>query len=256
MTYAIIQAGLEPPSMEQLRTAFAQVPGLTALDVNILGRDAFGILAKGLGGEQAEAMRSALAAVGFEAEAVEDVALPELPPPVKLGKVTLTPAAFVTDNLMGRVTSLEWKSIAVIAAGRARLTDFTKELVNKVVAVPAGRHVELKVVTEAVTKEEKKDHLLLEIITTGAAARYHIVADRPEALLLFQSLGAQRTKDSFQNLNLFVRELVKFAPSAVLNHGAHYMCEGINAPFCYPSQTAFYRESSWLLWMIASGRAE
>ena len=151
---------------------------------------------------------------------------------------------------------MEWKSIAVIAAGRARLTDFSRELVDKVVAVPAGRHIELKVVTEAVTKEEKKDHLLLEMITVGAAARYHVVADRPEALLLFQSLGERRTKDPFANLTLFVRELVKFAPSAVLNHGAHYLCEGINASFCYPSQTAFYREITWLLWMIASGRGE
>ena len=100
-----MQTGLEPPSVEQLRSAFAQVPGLTALDVNILGGDAFGVLAKGLEGEQAEAMRSALAAEGFEAEVVEDAALPELPPPVKLGKVTLTPAAFVTDNLVGRGTA-------------------------------------------------------------------------------------------------------------------------------------------------------
>jgi hypothetical protein len=256
MTYAVMQTALAPPSLEQLKAAFGTVPGLTAVDVHILGRDAFGVVAKGLEREQAEAMRVALSAEGFEAEVVEDVALAELPPAQKLGKVTLTPAAFVTDNLIGGVTSLEWNRIAVIAAGRARLTDFTQELVEKLVAVPEGRHIVWKTVTETVTREEKNDHLLLDIITTGAEARYHVVADRPEALLLFQSLGEQRTKDTFRNLTLFVRELAGFAPSAVLNHGAHYMCEGSNRAFCYASQTAFYREITWLLWMIGSGRAE
>jgi len=256
MTYAVMQTALAPPSMDQLKAAFGKVPGLAAVDVNILGRDAFGVVAKGLEREQAEAMRVALAAEGFEAEVVEDSALAELPPPQKLGKVTLTPAAFVTDNLVGRVTSLEWSRIAVIAAGRARLTDFTQKQVEKQVLVPQGRTFVWKTITETVTREEKHEHLLLEIITTGGEARYHVVADRPEALLLFQSLGEQRSKDAFRNLTLLVRELAGFAPSAVLNHGAHYVCEGSNPAFCYASQTAFYREITWLLWMIASGRAE
>src|ERR1035438_9448548 len=119
----------------------------------------------------------------------------------------------------------------------------------------ASRHFGPKVVTEAVTKEEQKDHLLLEIIPRGLALRYHAVADRLEALLLFQCLGERRGKDAAANLALFVQDLVKFAPAAVLNHGAFYMCEYITPSFSYPSQTAFYREITWLLWMILSGRA-
>jgi hypothetical protein len=125
------------------------------------------------------------------------------------------------------------------------------------VRLPAiGGHVQLRVVTEVVTKEEKNDHLLLEILTTGAALRYHTIADRPEAHLLFQSLGERRVKDSAVNLALFVQELAKFAPGVLLNHGAYYMCENSNPAFTYPSPTTFYREITWLLWMVASGRTQ
>jgi len=111
-------------------------------------------------------------------------------------------------------------------------------------------------VTEAVTKEEQKDHLLLEIIGRGAARRYHTRADRPESLLLFQCLGERRVKDPATNLSLFVQQLATFAPDALPNHGAFYMSENTNPSFTYSSQTAFYREITWLLWMISSGRVQ
>lgn len=241
MTYAVMQTALEPPSSEQLKNAFQSVPGFTALDVNILGRDALGVLVKGLESEQAEAMRSALAAQGVETEIVEDAALPELPPPRRLAKASFTPEALVIDDLVGRTVALEWNRIGVIAAGKTRLTDFTRELVEKTVMKRVGKHYEWKVVLEPETKEAQKDHWLLEIITTGATERYHIVADRPEALLLFQCLGERRTKDASVNLALFVRELAERASLAVLNHGAHYICHGSSQAFCYPNQTAFYR---------------
>jgi len=256
MTYAVMQTGLEPPSAEQLKDTFQAVPGLTAMDVNTLGRDAYGVLVKGFELERASAMQSALAAQGVETEVVEDTVLTELPPPRQLTKVDFTPEALGMYDLMGRIVSLEWKDIVVIAAGRTRLTEFTRDLVNKVVTRPAGRHFELKVVTKPLTKETQKDHLLLEIITSGAAVRYHAVADRPEAHLLFHCLGDQQEKDSAVNLARFVQEMAKCAPGAVLNHGAHYMCEQCNPAFYYPSQTAFYREITWLLWMISSGRVQ
>lgn len=199
MTYAVMQTGLEPPSAEQLKNTFQKVPGLTALDVNTLGRDAFGVLVKGFELERASAMQSALAAQGVETQVVEDAVLTELPPPRQLTRVDFTPEALGIYDWMGRLVPLEWKDILVIAAGRARLTEFTRDLVNKVVMRPAGRHFELKTVTEAVTKETQKDHLLLEIITSGAAIRYHAVADRPEAHLLFHCLRDWQGKDSAVN---------------------------------------------------------
>ena len=254
MTYAVMQTGLEPPSAEQLKKAFQEVPGLTAMDVTILGKDAYGVLVKGFELDRASAMQSALAAQGVETEVVDDAALTELPPPRPLTKVEFAPEALGIYDLMGRSVPLEWKNISVIAAGRVPLVDFARDLVSKVVTRPAGRHVDLKVVTEVVTREEQKKHLLLEIITCGGELRYHAVADRLEAHLLFQCLGQRRGKDPAANLALFVRDVARFAPGAVLNHGAYYMCENSDPSFSYPSKTAFYREITWLLWMVSSGR--
>jgi hypothetical protein len=112
----------------------------------------------------------------------------------------------------------------------------------------------MKLVTQAETTEEQNDHWLLEIITGGAALRCRAMADQPEAMLLFQCLGERRGRDPAGNLTLFVQELAKFAPAAVFNHGAFFMRENGDASFSYPSQTAFYREITWLLWMVSSGR--
>jgi hypothetical protein len=254
MTYAVMQKGLEPPSAEQLRNAFQQVPGLTAFDGTTLGRDAFGVLMKGGKLDQATALQSALAAQGVETEVVEDAVLAELPTPRLLTKVEFTPKGLGIYDVLGRCVPLEWNSIEVIAAGKVRLTEFEHDLVSKLVTRSNEDYAALRMVTQAVTKEAQADHLLLEILTTGAAARYHAVADRPEAHLLFQSLGERRGKDPAQNLSRFVQELAKAAPAAVLNHGAYFMCEEGDPSFAYPSRTAFYREITWLLWIDATGR--
>ena len=253
MTYAVMQTELEPPTAEQLKNAFQKVPGLTAMDGNVLGRDAYGVVVTGFERERASAMQSALAAQGVETEMVEDSVLTAPPAPRELGKVEFTPEALQIEDCMGKSFSLEWGEIWIIAAGRARLTDFTNELVNKVVT-QAGRDYTPVLVTASVTKEEQKEHLLLEVITHGAAVRYHAKADLPGAQLLFQSLGQRRTKNPGANLTLFVQELAKFAPAAFLNHGACQMRDGENRAFVYPSKTAFYREITWLMWMTTTGR--
>jgi len=256
MTYAVMQTGLMPPSAEQLKNAFQQVPGLAPMDVNVLGKDACGVLIKGFELERASIMQSALAAQGVETKIVEDAVLPELPPPRQLAKVEFAPDGLLTDDLVNRKILLEWNNILLIAAGRARLTDFTREVISKPMK-RSGRdgNAGPKLLINTVTREEQKDHLLLEIIMRGNASRYHVKADRPEAWLLFGCLGERRSRNPAANLSLFVRDMAKHAPSALLNQGALDMRENVNASLCYPSQTAFYREITWLLWMAASGRA-
>jgi hypothetical protein len=256
MTYAVMQTGLEPPSAEQLKKAFQEVPGMTEMDFGILDRDAYGVLVKGSELEGASAMQSALAAQGVETEVVEDAALTELPPPKPLLKVDFTPEALRIGDMFGRSFPLEWNDILIIAAGRTPFTEFTTDLVNKVVTKVSRRDSAPRVVIEAVTTEERNDHLPLEIITRGASLRYHTMADRPETLLLFQCLGARRGQDPAVNLSLFVQDLAKFAPAALLNDGALHMCDNSAPLFSYPSQTAFYREITWLLWMVSSGRIQ
>jgi hypothetical protein len=253
MTYAVMQTKSEPPSTEQLTKAFQQVPGLTALDASVLGRDACGVLVKGFELERASTMQTALAAQGVETEVVEEPVLTELPPARQLSKVEFTPEALRIEDFLGRSFLLEWNTLLVIAAGRARLTEFKTNLVDKVVTTPARDYMP-KVVVKAVTTEEQNDHLLLEIMTRGVALRYHAMADQLEARLLFQCLGEQRGNDPAANLTLFVRELARFAPEAIYNRGAAAMREESNPPFLYLTRTAFYREITWLLWMVSSGR--
>jgi hypothetical protein len=257
MAYAVVQTRMEPVSPEQLATAFQQVPGLTALDVKTLGRDACGILAKGLESEQSAAIQSALAAQGIEAGSVEEAALPELPSPRQLTQANFAPDALVIHDFMGRSLALPWNEISVLAAGRAPMTEFISEPKTKVTTKLGGRGgPRIKVVTENVTNEEQHSHLLLEIITRGAAIRYNAVADHPETLLLFQCLGERRCRDPLANLSLFVQEAAKLSPGTILNYGACNLRENRDPSFSYASKGAFYREIVWLLWMLSTGRLE
>src|SRR3974390_1889560 len=127
MSYAVMQTGLEPPAADQLEQAFRQVPGMTALDVSILGKDAFGVLVKGFEADQATAMQTALAAQGVETEIVEESALTELPPPRQLTKAVFSDEALLIEDVMGRTVALQWQDLQVIAAGRVKLAEFTTE---------------------------------------------------------------------------------------------------------------------------------
>ncbi|HEY3914770.1 MAG TPA: hypothetical protein VGN61_09820 [Verrucomicrobiae bacterium] len=250
MSYAVMQSGPTPPSEEQLQSAFQEVPGLAAADAGILGRDAYGVLLNGLELVQASALQSALARHGIETEAVDEAALTDLPVPRQLTKVSFTPEALEIYDVMGRTFPLEWGQIAIIAAGRVWLTDFISELVRKEMMRVGGRHGDYAptVKVEKVTTEARNQHLLLEIITHGAAARYQVKADLPETLLLYQCLGERRSKDPVVNLCLFVQEMARYAPQAALNYGAYKLCESGDAAFTYASKTAFYREITWLSW--------
>jgi hypothetical protein len=249
-----MQTGSTAPTGEQLQEAFHQVPGLTAMDGTILGRDACGVLVSGFDLEQAAALQSGLAAQGVETEVVDESILLPLPPPRQLTKVEMRPEALIIDNLMGRNFSMDWNSILIIAAGRTRLTEFKRDEVKRVTRHSTRHGLRETVVKENVTREEQNDHLLLEIITREAALRYQAVADQSEAFLLFQYLGQRRQNQPAANLCLTVRDLCQFATAAIVNHGAYCMREDGDASFWYPSKTAFYREISWLLWMVSTGR--
>jgi hypothetical protein len=251
-----MQTGQEPPSVEQLRNAFHHVPGLAALDAAIMGKDACGVLGNGFEPGQASALQAALAAQGVSSEVVEEKSLAPLPQPRQLARLEFAPDALMIDNLLGRVYPLAWNDIWLIAAGRAPMAEFKREEVEKVVMVRQRGISVPKVIKEDVTREERNGHLLLEIIARGAAVRCHAIASRPDAFLLFQCLGSRRGKDASANLALLVRDLSGRAPAAMLNCGAYQMTQDGAAPFSYASQTAFYREMTWLMWMDSTGRMQ
>jgi len=250
MSYAVLQKNLEPPSLDQLKNAFQNVPGLTALDAFGVGKDAFGILVKGFDLDSASRLQSALAAQGVETELVDEAALPPLPEIRNVHRVDCTPDALMIYDALGRNFPLKWVDVMMIAAGSVRLIDFNTVEVRRPVA-HHGRGGDSPVTLEI--KEQPADHWILEIIVSGAALRYSIVADHAECLL-FQYLDSRRTRELAGNFKLLVQDLTKAAPQATVNHGAFYLRENSPTPFHYPSKNAFYEEIVWLLWQNISKR--
>jgi hypothetical protein len=251
MTCSLMQKGLAPPTAEQLKLAFCKVPGLTAVDATVLGRDAFGVLARSFERERAEALKSALAAEGVETEVVEDGSLPVLPEARLVHRIDCTPDALVIYDPLGRSFPLKWENVMLIAAGRVNLIEFKDvRTETKVSGRSYGRFGAAdKTVVSHDLKEERHDRWLLEFVITGAALRYNVNADvaRP---MLFLGLGERRTNDLAANFKLIVQDMMNGAPQAAVNRGAYYLRENSVKPFYYPAKKAFYDEMIWLLWRM------
>jgi len=249
-----MQTNLEPPTLEQLKEAFRGIPGLTAVDAAMLSRDAFGILARSFEPERARALQSALAAQGVETEVVDDAGLPPLPELRIVHRLDSTPDALMICDPLGRTFPLPWQNVMLIAAGRVRMTEFKSvdvphPVMNYGRTGPYRMGGEVIVQYDHETHEEHHDRWLLEVVITGAALRYSIVADRPMGLL-FQYLGDRRTPDLDTNFKMVVKDLTGNAPEAAVNRGAYYLRENAAEPFYYPSKKAFYDEMTWLLWKM------
>lgn len=253
MTYAIVQASLDQPDIEAMRRAFAHAPTLAPMDADTLGRDAFGILVKGKSPEVASAIQGSLRAQGIETHVVSEDQLPELPPTKFVNRVDFTEQALIIYDPLGRTFPVEWKHVMLIAAGSVKMTDFNRVRTEKQVA-RYGRHGEVHYDTEVEfsTKEERNAHLVLELVLTGAVARYTLKAD-DKSPLLFTCLGERRTRDLPGNFALLVKEFCKFAPHAGLNRGAYCIREDSADMFAYPTKNAFYEEITWLLWRMRQG---
>lgn len=247
MAYAVMQKKLEPLTVEQLKRAFRGVPGLAEMDAYTLGKDAFGVLVRGFEWERAAALKSALAEQGVEVEVVDEANLPQLPPSRQVHRIDCLAEALMIYDPAGRSFALEWKNIMAIAAGRVKMSDFNR------VMMPFPKQVgrEIVIVQEPVTREQRNQHLLLEIIVTRAVLRYTIIADRPGGFS-FQYLGARQVKGVAANFLLVVQDLLKFAPEAAINLGAQEIRENSPKPFIYPGKTAFYDEIVWMLWKMSS----
>jgi hypothetical protein len=254
MPFAVVQKNLEPPSREQLENAFHGIPGLAKADAVILGRDAFGILVKGFSAERARMLQASLKNQGMETEVVDQAELPQLPQSKNLNRLECTTEALVIYDPLNRSFPVEWKNIMLIAAGRVPVSEFNR--VRTEAEAPAYDLSNLekryqhqrKILVDYSSHEERHERLLLEVVLSRAVLRYSITADK--APLLFQYLGERRTRDVLHNFTLLVQDLMKFAPQAAVNQGAHLFRENAEKPFSYPSKNAFYEEITWLLWKL------
>ena len=268
--------------MEQLKSAFRGTDGLTALDAITQGKHAYGMLAKGFEFQLATALRDSLAMQGVEAEVVEEASLPQLPEMHCLSRLDCTAEALLVHDSLGRVATVEWKEILVIAAGSVLVTEFKEvrtplepsvERGAKMLYSPRRRiglglepgslellfelakeYVPPPAELEKSRREEQQTKLWLEIILVGAATRYRINADL-SAVALFQYLGERRTKELPRNFSLLVQDVMRGAPQAALNHGAYTIRENADELVSYPSKTVFYNELVRLLWLIGPNQA-
>src|SRR6185436_1321218 len=127
MPYAVLQTDLNPPSFELLRRVFPLVPGLTASDAAILGKDAFGVLVKNFSEQQAAALQGALRREGIETEIVDQSFLPELPATKFVSRVDCRPEHLLIYDPLGRSFPLPWPHLMFIAAGNVKLSEFVRE---------------------------------------------------------------------------------------------------------------------------------
>ena len=245
MPFAVLQTDLNPPTLEQLQRAFRHVPGLTASDGHILGRDAYGVLVKNFPAEHAVALQGALRIEGVETEIVDESYLPAMPPGKQINRLDCVPEHLLIYDPLGRSFPLPWPHVMLIAAGMARVTEFVRvpEESRKVrFNMNGGAYVEHR--TEYHSREERNEQCVAEIIISGAVLRYSINAER----FNFMSLGGRRTGDATQDFALLIQDLARFATNAVLNRGAEAIRR--NQPFAYPTRNAFQEEIVWTLWQM------
>jgi len=258
MNYAVVQKDLEPPRLDQLRAAFREVHGLTEIDAHMMGNDAFGVLVKGFDADRAQSLAAALARQGFASEVVAESELPELPQARQVHRFDCLPDALLIYDPLNRSFPLPWANVLMIAAGKVPMVEF--ERVEKPVFVlpqispysPYRINDQYTTRTVRQTEEALPNRLLLEVIITGAALRYCVIADHSRSL--FNGLGDRRTCDLDSNFALLVQDIIAQAPGAALNRGAYYFRENSAKPFIYPNKSAFYREMTWLLWKLAGAQ--
>jgi hypothetical protein len=90
--------------------------------------------------------------------------------------------------------------------------------------------------------------LLLEVLLARAVMRLQIEGDR----FRFNYLGDRKRPEVAENFVSLVRDVMKFAPQAIVNRGAYFLRENSASVFEYPSKHAFHEEITWMLWQMAN----
>ena len=225
MTYAIVQKELVVPELDRLKRAFGVLPALTGIDAQTSANDAFGILLRGLELDQASQLHGALLKEGIKTVVVEEHKLPSLPPGHIGRQAELGDQHLTLFDSMRRPSKLAWADISFIAAGLVR----SPHSVN-----PAR------------TREETRDHMMLDIFLRGDAGRFTIAGEE----FSYDHLGARLSDDPAMNFVSLVQDLVRHAPNAGMNRGATAACQKPPELFPYPSKQAFNEELTWMLWRI------
>jgi len=255
--FVLLQRSLEIPDVEKLKRAFRSVKGLTDTDAHTLANDAFGILVNNLSPADAMTLQGALQAEGIETAAVLQTDLPQLPPTKFVHQMDCVPDALVVHDAIGREVPVPWNQILLIAAGSVRLTVFEQERVAQPspqtalepwwLITPRGRTAS-QPAPEYTTREKQESKLLLEVLLAGAVTRFQIEGER----FRFNYLRDRKQPELVENFSMLARDVMNFAPRAIVNRGAYFLRENSTSVFDYPSKHAFHEEITWMLWQMAN----
>ena len=249
MAYAVMQKGPQAPTAEQLKTAYRSVSGIPAVDAARLTQDVFGVLARGLQGDQAAALQAALLAQGLPSEVADESSLPVLGPGKTLRRLEFTPEALMIFDPVGRKFPVEWAHIAVIAAASVQQPSFDrtrKERVEEKIKFHGLMPVKVRTVkVEYVSHESAEQTHRAEIVLTRGVARYTIES---ENFLYALTLGEKAQKNVSADFPLLLRELKAHAPLAALSRGASALLAQPPSTVSYPRHKLLEEEVVWMLW--------
>lgn len=266
--FAIVQRSLDVPEVEKLKRAFRAVKCLTPSDAHTLANDAFGILVKNLDITDAMALEGALQDEGIDTAVVMEKDLPELPPIKFVRQVDCRLEYLMVCDPIGREVPVQWGHVMLIAAGNVEHFEMTR-IAPKPPASPdfreprtlreriMGDDIDPLIPDDRIDREDRRSETrvrraILEIVLGRVAMRFHIEAEK----FRFNYLGDRKTGSVPENFKLLALDLMTFAPHALVNRGAFYLRGDSPTLFEYPSRNAFYEEITWMLWRVASARAE
>lgn len=251
MAYAILQTELHPPEPARLQRAFASLPHLTKHDALAVGRDAHGVLMRGLDAGLAEAVMAALQREEVTVEIVAEAHLPAMPPAKVIRSMTWNDASLTLEDPMRRSYSLGGSDVVLVATGRVRIQEFRRE--RNIWEEPGfhGPGVSRDTISGVRAREMTREALLLKLLAFGGTQCFSILVEE----LDFGFLGPECTNDVATNLALLVRRLNNFAPEAGLNRGAWHLARAADDWVRYPSRQSFLDELTWMLWRAGLSNA-
>ena len=255
MPYALLQKSLDAPSAEQLRTAYREVPDVTAVDADRLCQNMFGILARSLRPDQAAALQAGLKAQGIETEVLDESALPPLPPGKVVRRLEFTTETLMVFDALGRAVPVPWEDLMLLAAGNIQQATFPRTRTEREEVRTKFVHgvipIQVREIKVGYSSQESAQKVLRgEIILTRAATRYTIEG---ENFNYVACLGEHACKDISADFCLIMRELARRAPEAALGRGVAALLAEPPGLVAYPRHKSLEEEMVWMLWQMASG---
>jgi hypothetical protein len=253
MRFAVLQKDSEPVSLQQLSTAFAKVPGLTAMDAKTQCEGASGILVRNFDGAQASALQAGLEIEGIKTEIVPEAAVPVLPLAKQIRRAEITPDALLIDDQMLTRSAIPWGQIVFIAAGCIQEATFQRtrteweEVTTHVISVG-------EVMIPVQDKETKFQYNSRESAEKNLRADL-IIASEPFSRLSIELNrfdffvdGKKTNQDLPSHFAALVRKIIENAKGAYLNRGPLELTKDSGSLTYYPRKPAFEGEMSWLIW--------